>query len=70
MAPGGTPEPIVAALNAAFNEVLRDPATAKKLVDLGFVLVGGSAADYGKRLLAETEKWRKVIKEANISPPA
>ena len=50
--------------------MLRDPATAKKLVDLGFVLVGGSAADYGKRLLAETEKWRKVIKEANISPPA
>ena len=70
MASGGTPEPIIAKLNAAFNDVLADPATAKKLVDLGFVLVGGSAADYGKRLAAETEKWRKVIKEANIAPPA
>ncbi len=69
MASGGTPEPIIAKLNAAFNDVLADPATAKKLVDLGFVLVGGSAADYGKRLAAETEKWRKVIKEANITPP-
>ncbi len=29
MAPGGTPEPIVAALNAAFNELLRDPATSR-----------------------------------------
>jgi tripartite-type tricarboxylate transporter receptor subunit TctC len=70
MAPGGTPEPVIARLNAAFNELLADPATAKKLVDLGFVLVGGSAADYGKRLAAETEKWRKVIKDSNITPPA
>ena len=70
MAPGGTPEPIIAKLNATFNEVLTDPVTSKKLVDLGFVLVGGSAADYGKRLAAETEKWRKVIPEAKISPPA
>lgn len=70
MAPGGTPEPIISRLNAAFTEVLTDPATAKKLVDLGFVLVGGSAADYGKRLAAETDKWRKVIQEAKIAPPA
>ena len=70
MAPGGTPEPVIAKLNATFNEVLTDPVTSKKLVDLGFVLVGGSAADYGKRLAAETEKWRKVIQEAKISPPA
>ena len=70
MATGGTPEPVIAKLNAAFNEVLTDPVTSKKLVDLGFVLVGGGAADYGKRLAAETEKWRKVIQEAKISPPA
>ncbi|WP_422011983.1 Bug family tripartite tricarboxylate transporter substrate binding protein [Reyranella sp.] len=70
MATGGTPEPIIAKLNAAFNEVLADPATAKKLIDLGFVLIGGSAADYGKRLAAETVKWRKVIQEAKITPPA
>ena len=70
MAPGGTPEPIISRLNAAFTEVLTDPTTAKKLVDLGFVLVGGSAADYGKRLAAETVKWRKVIQEPKIAPPA
>jgi tripartite-type tricarboxylate transporter receptor subunit TctC len=70
MAPGGTPEPIIAKLNESFNQVLADPETAKKLVDLGFVLMGGSAADYGKRLAAETAKWRKVIQEAKITPPA
>ncbi len=70
MATGGTPEPVIAKLNAAFKELLADPATSKKLLDLGFVLVGGSAADYGKRLAAETVKWRKVIQEAKITPPA
>jgi tripartite-type tricarboxylate transporter receptor subunit TctC len=70
MATGGTPEPVIAKLNAAFNGLLADPATSKKLVDLGFVLVGGSAADYGKRIAAETAKWRKVIQEAKITPPA
>ena len=70
MVPGGTPEPIVARLNAVFNEAISDPATNKKLADLGFVLVGGSAADYGKRIAVETEKWRKVIKDSNITPPA
>ena len=70
MATGGTPEPVIAKLNAAFNELLADPTTSKRLVDLGFVLVGGSAADYGKRIAAETVKWRKVIQDAKITPPA
>lgn len=69
MVSGGTPEPIVARLNAAFNEAIADPVTNKKLVDLGFTLVGGSAAAYGQRIAAETEKWRKVIRDSNITPP-
>jgi hypothetical protein len=28
----------------------------------------GSAADYGKLIAEETEKWGKVIKFANIKP--
>jgi len=69
MAPGGTPEPVVARLNSAFAEAIADPAVNKRLVDLGFVTVGGSPADYGKRIAIETEKWRQVIKEAKITPP-
>ena len=70
MAPAGMPEPVVARLNAAVNEALTDPATRKRLVDLGFIPVGGSAADYGKRIATETVRWRKVIKDSNITPPA
>ncbi len=70
MAPAGTPDSVVARLNAGFNDALADPATRKRLIDLGFIPVGGSAAAYGKRLADETVKWRKIIKDSNIPPPA
>jgi len=70
MAPAGTPDAVVQKLNKAFNEMLVDPPTRKRLVDLGFRPIGGPAANYGKWIVTETEKWRRVIKEANITPPA
>jgi len=67
---GGTPAPIVARLNAAVNEALADAAVKKRLEDLGFTAVGGTADGYAKDLVAETDKWRKVIKDSKIPPPA
>ena len=61
---GGNP------IDAAFNEALNDPATRRKLIELGFVPVGGTAHDYGRLLAVEIAKWRKVIKDANIPPPS
>ena len=67
--PAGTPDAVVAKLNAAFNEALADPATRAKLVELGFVPVGGKGSDYGEVIRSEVAKWRKVIKDSNIPPP-
>ncbi|MBS0537797.1 MAG: tripartite tricarboxylate transporter substrate binding protein [Proteobacteria bacterium] len=67
---GGTPAPIVARLNAAVNEALADATVKKRLEDLGFIAVGGTSEGYAKDLVAETEKWRKVIKDSKIPPPA
>ena len=68
--PGGTPEPVVMRLNAAFNEALSDPATRAKLVGLGFVPIGGKPQDYAALLSSEIAKWRKVIKDSKIPPPS
>jgi tripartite-type tricarboxylate transporter receptor subunit TctC len=68
--PAGTPDGIVTRLNAAFNEALADPATRKKLVELGFVPVGGTPQAYARLLVSEIAKWRKVIKDSNIPPPS
>ena len=68
--PGGTPAPLVRQLNAAFNEAMADPQTRRKLVDLGFIPVGGPPEVYAAVLVAEIAKWRKVIKDAKIPAPS
>ena len=67
--PAGTPAPIVVRLNTAFNEALADASTRQKLIDLGFIPVGGTAATYGARITRETERWRQVIEGSHIPVP-
>jgi tripartite-type tricarboxylate transporter receptor subunit TctC len=67
--PGGTPAAVVMKLNTAFNEALGDPAIRRRLLELGFVPVGGAPQAYVAVLANEIEKWRKVIKESKIPPP-
>ena len=65
-APKGTPADVIDILNEAVNAALADPGMKKKLADLGGMLIGGSPADFGKFLTAETDKWAKVIHDANL----
>jgi tripartite-type tricarboxylate transporter receptor subunit TctC len=57
-------------LNAAFNEALDDPPTRRRLLELGFMPVGGPPQAYAAMLAREIAKWRKVIKDSNIPPPS
>ncbi len=66
-APKDTPAEIIAKLNAAVNDVLNDPTIQAKLTQLGGVPMRGSAADFGKVIVSETEKWAKVVKFAGAS---
>jgi tripartite-type tricarboxylate transporter receptor subunit TctC len=68
--PAGTSPEVVAKLNAAFNQVLADAAIRKRMVDLGFIPVGGTPQAYAAVVAGEIAKWRKVIKDSNIPPPA
>ena len=65
-APKHTPLEIVGKLNTEVNAALADPKLKLRLADLGSSVAGGSAADYGRRLQEEAEKWGKVIRAANI----
>jgi hypothetical protein len=40
----------------------------RRLADLGGTILPSSAADFGKLITNETEKWGKVIRAANIKP--
>ena len=51
----------------AVNAALADPTMRKKFADLGGMMLGGAPAEFGKFVAAETDKWAKVIHEANIA---
>jgi tripartite-type tricarboxylate transporter receptor subunit TctC len=67
-APKGTPAAIVETLNAAINAMLADQKAKARFTELGASLLPGSAADFGKLIADETEKWDKVIRFAGIKP--
>ena len=66
-APKGTPPEIVATLNKAVNEVLKDPKLIARFADIGGVPKPMTPEEYGKLIAAETEKWRKVVEFAGVS---
>ena len=62
VAPKNTPPEIIDKLNKEINAILADPAAIARLADLGVAPIGGSAADFSKRIAEETEKWGKVVR--------
>jgi tripartite-type tricarboxylate transporter receptor subunit TctC len=65
-APRNTPAEIVDRLNKEINAALADPSIKARLADLGSMPTPMSSAAFEKYITDETEKWAKVIREANI----
>lgn len=68
MAPAGTPVGTVTRLNAELQKTLAEPAIQAKLGDMGVVVSAGSAEQFGEFIRAETSRWSRVVKAANIKP--
>jgi tripartite-type tricarboxylate transporter receptor subunit TctC len=66
-APKGTPPEIVAILNKAVNDGLKDPKLVAQLAGLGGSPKPMTPAEYGRLISEETEKWRKVVEFAGVS---
>jgi tripartite-type tricarboxylate transporter receptor subunit TctC len=61
-----TPPNIVAALNKAVVEAMKDPGVVEKLSNQGALLVGDSPEHFRGFIDSETKKWAKVIKDAGV----
>ena len=68
VAPKDTPSAIVEKLNAEINAGLADAKLKARFAELGGTVMPGSPADFAKLIRDETEKWAKVIRDANIKP--
>jgi tripartite-type tricarboxylate transporter receptor subunit TctC len=64
--PKKTPAEIIEKLNKEINAVLAEPAIKAKLIDLGGEPLIGPPDAFGKMIVAETEKWEKVVKAAGV----
>jgi tripartite-type tricarboxylate transporter receptor subunit TctC len=64
--PKGTPPDIIATLNKAINEVMKDPKLIARFTELGGVPMPMTPEQYGKYIIEETEKWRKVVEFAGV----
>ena len=66
VAPAGTPKDVVATLNRAAVEAMKDPSVMSKLSSQGAILVGDTPDEFRTFIGSETAKWAKVIKDAGV----
>jgi tripartite-type tricarboxylate transporter receptor subunit TctC len=66
IAPAGLPPALTQKINADIARIVKSPEMQKKLADQGARPVGSTAAEARAFMQAESDKWGKVIKEANI----
>jgi tripartite-type tricarboxylate transporter receptor subunit TctC len=65
-APAGTPQAVVAKLEAALAEVLALPDVRRRLTEMGAVVTPLNGRDFVAFIQAETRKWADLIAQNNI----
>lgn len=66
LAPAGTPPEVVRKLNHEIATLLSHKDVQQKLMAEGAESVGGSPQEFGAFLKAETERWKRVVQQADI----
>ena len=62
LAPGGTPAPVIARLQAAIATVLRAPATRARLEPQGVTIVAGSTAEFEAFFRRDMARWAEAVR--------
>ena len=65
-APAGTPKDIITRLNAEVVRILAMPDVKARLLDAGIIATSSSPEAFAAYTQAETKRWAKVVKDANI----
>jgi tripartite-type tricarboxylate transporter receptor subunit TctC len=64
VAPAHTPKPIIDKLSAEITRIIRAPDMSKKLLDMGVDPLGGTPAEFGKLIHAETIRFGKAVRDS------
>jgi tripartite-type tricarboxylate transporter receptor subunit TctC len=66
-APAGTPDAVVARINADVNAALRDASVRDAFAKQGLVMGGGTAASFKSYIDAEAKKWGDTIRAVGVT---
>jgi tripartite-type tricarboxylate transporter receptor subunit TctC len=66
VAPAGTPAPVIERLNAEITAALNDPQTQASMRNLGVEPAPSRPDAFEAYIRSESQKWAKVIRQANI----
>nr|WP_312782027.1 tripartite tricarboxylate transporter substrate binding protein [Acidovorax temperans] len=64
--PAATPKDIVAKVNTALLEAMKDPDVVKRFESIGAEPVGSTPEEMAQHLARESERWTKLIQERGI----
>ena len=64
VAPGGTPNPVIATLHAAAIKAINTPSVRDRLTKQGAELVGNTPAEFRALLERELRLWSQVVKDS------
>ncbi len=64
VAPAGTPQSVIAKLNAEINQILKRPEVVELFQTQGVKPIGGTPEAFSVFLRAQMTKWAKVVKES------
>ena len=62
VAPAGTPALVIAKLNAAFAQAVRDPEIVKQITEQGAEAVATTPTEFAAFIASETERFGKVVR--------
>lgn len=65
--PAGTPDEVVAAIDEASRQVLKEPDVIEKLAGSGYQVIGTPAAEFGKLFKADIERFVNIAHRENLS---
>jgi tripartite-type tricarboxylate transporter receptor subunit TctC len=67
-APAGTPRPVLDILHREIVKAYNAPEVKKQVLETGSEVVGDTPEEFAAFVRAESAKWSKVIRDANIKP--
>ena len=63
----GTPDDVVARLNATFEKIVRTPQVREWIEQQGWEVVGGSAETFARYLARDRQKWRALVDRLGLA---